>query len=304
MALGTNPAQPGKPSVFSQIPWWGWVAGLGVLVVIFLVMRSSSSSNSSGVVSPGASSDNTQQLSDLESSLQQLLAQSGNSSSGNSGLGGGSAGDGLTSAGGNDAGYTDPGIVNWSPAGQPLQVAPASPAATNTAKNFGPSTRYVKPSVVTQPSTAPVITNPTPAQAAIAPAPATPSQSGSQQAQMQSNIAVYQNIVAQGGTLNARQAAALKTDIATYEAQYGALSGSSQPVMVKSTVNATPGEPIAPSLIQGGATGDASQAASRLKTIGISTTTAPSNPTPTVTASKTSSTSFVQQTGGNVKKAV
>jgi hypothetical protein len=318
---------PGQQNegIMSRIPWWGWVAGVGVIVVLFLVMRSGSNNNTT--TQPGATSDNTQQLSDLESSLQQLLAQSGQSSSG---LGGGGAGDGLTSLGSNPtaglnplAGLTSPGNTTVLVNPDNPAPAPAGSAATAVATNFGPSTRtaWTPPpgpqnptselirTPITQPAPAPVITNPTPAQVPLTTASqpvTTASQPGSAQATMQGHIAVYQNIVAQGGTLSPTQAAALKTDIATYERQYGALSGASQPVMVKSTVNNTPGEPVTPSMIQGSTTGDASQAAARLKTLGYSTTTGPStiNPTPTVNASKTSSTSFVQQTGGNVKKAV
>lgn len=120
MTLGRyQPTPTTKPSsTFSNIPWWGWVAGIGVVVVVFLVMRSRSSSSSSGVVSPGASGDNTQQLADLENSLQQLVAQSGiaasdtsagyTGSSGSSSSGSSSSGSSSSgSSGSSSSGSTD-----------------------------------------------------------------------------------------------------------------------------------------------------------------------------------------------------
>ena len=140
MALGTykpTPVPNQKPSALSGIPWWGWVAGVGVVVVIFLATRGSSSS---GVTSSGNTSADTQALSDLESSLQQLLAQSGSASSG--GTTGGSAGDGLTSSGSITTNVTEfvPPTTTTTPT-QPAAPSPASSTATSTATNFGPSTR-------------------------------------------------------------------------------------------------------------------------------------------------------------------
>ncbi len=305
---------PGQQNegIMSRIPWWGWVAGVGVIVVLFLVMRSGSNNNTT--TQPGATSDNTQALSDLESSLQQLLAQSGSNSSG---LGGGGAGDGLTSTGGTNpnAGSvaTDP-FAGYNPGGpEQTVISPASPAATGVASGFGPSTRtawtpppqsqnptseLIRTSPITAPAPAPALNNPTPAQQAIAP---TPSQSGSAQATMQSHIAVYQNIVASGGTLTPAQAAALKTDIATYQAQFGVLSSVSQPVKLTDIGGNTQGEVLAPSIIQGGnlPAGQAGLAAARLKHIGYSTSVVSGSGA--ATASKTTNVPYVQTIAGGKK---
>lgn len=252
-----------QQGIFSRIPWWGWVAGVGVVVVLFLVMRGNNQNTAQ--TSPGASSADTATLADLESGLQQLLAQSGNSANGG-GFTGGSAGDGL-SAGNNPQPSQDiipaaqPGTTDI--ATQPAQPAPANAAAVAVATAQGPSTQQI----------APVSTK------------------------------VIQNVATPTG---------VKT-VVTPSVQPG--SPSTAPSVVQNTLGAIP-TPAATSIPTHGpvrnVTPSSSVKSSDLGYIPSTSTPLPTHgpvrnvvstaPTPTVTASKTTNTSFIGNVGGNVAK--